>query len=74
MIDFLLKKILYICYMKFFEKYPSLNQKETLMSLLEKNLYATMILENQKVSRAKIKKIVADILDKKSKSNKVFFN
>lgn len=60
--------------MKFFEKYPTLNQKETLITILEKNLYATMALENQKVSKAKIKKIVADILNKKSKSDKVFVN
>lgn len=60
--------------MKFFEKYPSLNQRDTLISILEKNLYATMALENQKISKAKIKKIVADILDKKSKSDKIFVN
>ncbi|MGC4130349.1 MAG: hypothetical protein QM564_12525 [Bergeyella sp.] len=58
--------------MKFFEKYPALNQRETLMNILEKNLYATMALENQKIPKAKIRKIVAGILDKKSKSDKVF--
>lgn len=60
--------------MKFFEKYPSLNQRDILIDILEKNLYATMALENQKISKAKIKRIVADILNKKSKSDKIFIN
>jgi hypothetical protein len=60
--------------MKFFEKYPALNQRETLISIMEKNLYATMALENQKVSKAKIRKIITEILDEKLKSDKVFVN
>ncbi len=60
--------------MKFFEKYPVLNQKEQLSIILEKNLYATMALENQEVSKAKIRKIVAKIIEEKSKSDKVFVN
>ncbi len=60
--------------MKFFEKYPILNEREKLINMMVNNLYATMVLENQKVSLAKIRKIVVETIDKKSKGSQVFFN
>ena len=60
--------------MKFFEKYTILNNREKLISIMIQNLYATMVLEDQEVSMAKIRKIVIKTIDKKSKGNQVFFN
>ena len=61
--------------MKFYEKYPQLKEKAFLSKVLINTVFSTMSLEDQKVPKAKIVKIVDSILkEKESKGNQFFAN
>lgn len=59
--------------MKFYEKYPELKQKSFLSKVLVNNIFSTMSLENQQVSKIKIIKIVDSILKEKELKGIAFF-
>ena len=59
--------------MKFYEKYPQLKQKSFLSEKLISTVFSTMSLEDQKVSKVKIVKIVAAILKEKELEGNQFF-
>jgi hypothetical protein len=50
--------------MKFYEKYPQLQQKQYLFELVSKSVYATMALEDQTVPMEDIEKIVEQAIGK----------
>jgi hypothetical protein len=61
--------------MKFYEKYPQLKEKGFLAKVLTGTVYATMSLEDQKVSMPKVHKIVLSLLEEReSKGNQFFAN
>jgi len=47
--------------MKLFEKYSKLRDKAFLLNLVSKDVYATMQLENQGVSKQKVDEIVLSV-------------
>ncbi len=65
--------ILYICYMKFYEKYPKLKDKAYLKKVLTDTVFSTMSLEDQEVKRSKVEKIVSLVLKKKESEGDQFF-
>jgi hypothetical protein len=61
--------------MKFYEKYPQLKEKGFLSKVLANTVFSTMSLEDQQVSKSKIKQIVATVLQEKQlKGNQFFTN
>lgn len=61
--------------MKFYEKYPQLQEKDFLSKVLINTVFSTMSLENQHVSKVTVTKIVASILkEKELKRNNFFTN
>lgn len=61
--------------MKFYEKYPQLQEKDFLSKVLINTVFSTMSLENQNVSKVTVTKIVASILkEKELKRNNFFTN
>lgn len=59
--------------MKFYEKYPQLQQKNFLSKVLVNTVFSTMSLENQQVSKTEIIKIVDSILKEKELKGIAFF-
>ena len=59
--------------MKFYEKYPQLRDRAYLSETLERTLYTTMALENQKVSKEKISEIVEGTIRKRESESLDFF-
>ena len=59
--------------MKFYEKYPQLQNKSFLSKILVDSVYSTMSLENQKVPKAKVTEIVSKILEQKQMQENAFF-
>ena len=61
--------------MKFYDKYPQLKEKKFLTQMLTDTVFSTMTLENQKVSKAKVKVIVLNLLkEQELKGNQFFAN
>ncbi len=60
--------------MKFYEKFPALQQKAFLSKMLIENVFATMSLENQQVPMEKITEIVEKILTEKELEGTQFFS
>ena len=61
--------------MKFYEKYPQLKEKSFLSKILTDTVFSTMALEDQKVPKSKIVKIVKTVLkEKELKGNQFFTN
>mgnify|MGYP007088041889 CR=1 FL=1 len=61
--------------MKFYDKYPKLKQKAFLSKVLTNTVFSTMSLEDQKVAKSKVGKIVDEILkEKELKGNQFFTN
>ena len=61
--------------MKFYEKYPQLKEKGFLSKVLTNTVFSTMSLEDQQVSKAKVLKIVKNVLkEKELKGNQFFTN
>lgn len=61
--------------MKFYEKYPKLQEKAFLKEVLTNTVFSTMSLENQEVPKAKIEIIVNNLLKKQElKGNQFFVN
>ena len=59
--------------MKFFEKYPQLQQKEFLTQILTDTVFSTMSLEDQQVEKSKVEKMVTTLLrDEESKGGQFF--
>ncbi len=65
---------LYICNMKFYEKYPKLKDKAYLKKVLTDTVYATMALEDQEVAALKVREIVAAVLTEKESEGSQFFS
>lgn len=67
---------MYLCpIMKFYEKYPQLQEKEFLLQVLTNTVFSTMSLENQQVAKPKIQEIVLSLLNEQElKGNQFFFN
>jgi hypothetical protein len=59
--------------MKFYEKYPQLKNKNFLSKVLTDTVFSTMLLEDQKVSKLKVTKIVKDILKERELKGGQFF-
>ena len=59
--------------MKFYEKYPQLQNKSFLSKILVDSVYSTMSLENQKVPKAKVTEIVSKVLEEKEMQGNAFF-
>ena len=59
--------------MKFYEKYPKLQEKGFLSKVLTDTVFSTMSLEDQQVSKAKIVKIVQTVLKEKELKGGQFF-
>jgi hypothetical protein len=59
--------------MKFYEKYPQLEDKSFLSRKLTSIVFSTMDLENQQIPKTKIVKIVATILKEKELKGDQFF-
>ena len=61
--------------MKFNEKYPQLKEKGFLSKVLTNTVFSTMLLEDQQVSKAKVLKIVKNVLkEKELKENQFLSN
>jgi hypothetical protein len=61
--------------MTFYEKYPQLKQKQFLLELVSKSVYATMALEDQTVPMQDIEKIVKQAIEKEElRHGQFFFN
>lgn len=61
--------------MKFYDKYPKLKEREFLTKVLTGTVFSTMALENQEVSKQKIKEIISSVLhEKELKGNQFFTN
>ncbi len=60
--------------MKFYEKFPQLQQKIFLSKMLIENVFATMSLENQQVPIEKITEIVEKMLAEKELEGTQFFH
>ncbi|WP_128546214.1 hypothetical protein [Larkinella soli] len=52
--------------MKFYEKYPLLRERAYLTRMLTDTVFSTMALENQEVARAKVERIVAEVMKEKT--------
>jgi hypothetical protein len=65
--------LLYLFIMKFYEKYPQLKNKNFLSKVLTDTVFSTMLLEDQKVSKLKVTKIVKDILKERELKGGQFF-
>ena len=59
--------------MKFYEKYPQLQEKNFLSKVLINTVFSTMSLEDQQVSKVTITKIVTSILKEKELEGSQFF-
>lgn len=59
--------------MKFYEKYPQLQQKQFLAKLLTETIFSTMSLENQQVAKSHVAKIVQNILKNEESKGGQFF-
>lgn len=59
--------------MKFYEKYPQLQEKDFLSKVLIDTVFSTMSLEDQQVSKVIVSKIVASILKEKELKGSQFF-
>ncbi|MFB0947146.1 MAG: hypothetical protein ACI9V1_001390 [Spirosomataceae bacterium] len=61
--------------MKFYEKYPQLQEKHFLSKMLSETVYSTMSLEDQTVAMPKIKQLVREVIaENESKSGQLFGN
>ncbi|WP_262250440.1 hypothetical protein [Parapedobacter soli] len=61
--------------MKINEKYPKLKDKAFLSKLLTKNVYGSMALEGQTVPKARVRQIVASVLEEyESQEGKLVIN
>ncbi len=66
---------IYICIMKFHDKYPQLKNKSFLLKVLKDTVFSTMALEDQTVSKSKVSAIVENLLlEQESKGNQFFIN
>jgi hypothetical protein len=59
--------------MKFYEKYPQLKNRAFLSKVLERTVFSTMSLENQKVTEEKIAAIVENLIAKRESERPDFF-
>jgi len=59
--------------MKFYEKYPQLQEKKFLAHVLTETVYSTMSLENQQVSKPKVREIVLSLLKEEELKGDQFF-
>ncbi|MFI5161652.1 MAG: hypothetical protein ACHQHN_10270 [Sphingobacteriales bacterium] len=59
--------------MKFFEKYPQLQEKKFLTKILTDTVFSTMSLEDQQVEKSKIKKMVKALLREEELKGGQFF-
>ena len=60
--------------MKFYHKYPQLKEKNFLVQMLSKSVFATMHLENQEVPLPKIQEIVLTMLKEQELKGNQFFS
>jgi len=60
--------------MKFKEKFPQLKEKNSLAQMLTNTVFSTMALENQQVSKLKVKQIVSDLLKEQELKGEQFFS
>jgi hypothetical protein len=61
--------------MKFYEKYPQLQEKGFLSKVLTNTVFSTMSLEDQQVPKTKIEEIINGVLkEKELKGNQFFTN
>ncbi|UPT66534.1 MAG: hypothetical protein M0D57_19080 [Sphingobacteriales bacterium JAD_PAG50586_3] len=60
--------------MKFYEKYPQLQEKAFLTQVLTDTVYSTMLLENQIVEKNRVKEIVLSLLNEQELKGGQFFN
>ena len=61
--------------MKFYEKYPQLQEKSFLSKVLTNTVFSTMSLEDQQVPKTKIVEIINGVLkEKELKGNQFFTN
>ncbi|MBS4029230.1 MAG: hypothetical protein KGZ58_11435 [Ignavibacteriales bacterium] len=60
--------------MKFYEKYPQLQEKKFLAQVLTDTVFSTMELENQKVAKPKVHEIVLSLLNEHELKGKQFFS
>jgi hypothetical protein len=60
--------------MKFYQKYPQLQQKQFLENLLIDTVFSTMALENQQVAKPQIAILVEKILNEKALKGGQFFS
>jgi len=61
--------------MKFYEKYPQLQQKAFLSKVLTDTVFSTMSLENQTVEKTRVAEIVQSVLRvQELKGNQFFSN
>lgn len=59
--------------MKFYERYPKLKDKSFLSKVLADTIFSTMSLEDQKVSKSKVAKIVQNVLKERESEGSQFF-
>jgi hypothetical protein len=60
--------------MKFYEKYPQLEDKVFLTEVLTNTVFSTMSLENQQVSMSKVEEIVLTLLNERELKGGQFFS
>lgn len=60
--------------MKFYEKFPQLKEKSILIKTLTNTVFSTMALENQQVSKLKVKQIVSKLLEEQGLKGDQFFS
>ena len=59
--------------MKFYEKYPKLQERAFLADLLTRTVFATMALENQEVPMPNVQEIVQTLLSQQELEGNQFF-
>lgn len=59
--------------MKFYEKYPQLKKKHFLSKVISGTVFSTMALEDQRVSKTKVTKIVEALLEERELKGGQFF-
>jgi len=59
--------------MKFYDKYPQLQEKSFLTQLLTETVFSTMALENQHVPMPKVEEIVLSLLHEHELKGSQFF-
>jgi hypothetical protein len=70
----LIKALIFVIIMKFYEKYPQLKEKGFLAQILTDTVFSTMSLEKQQVPMLKVQEIVQTLLKEQELKGDQFFS